>query len=106
MRFIGLATWPPNRNALAVQDIARHPAARERVVEMQLVDPAHDLQVRARDRLRLVADSAPADAERRGLPRNGQVVVAVDHRLALSKPALVSAACKKSLSSVSSPSLA
>jgi len=29
-------------DALATQQIAQHPAARERVVEMQLVDPPHD----------------------------------------------------------------
>ena len=95
---------PPNRNALAVQEITQHPAARERIVEMQLVEAAHDPQILGGNRPRLVVDGAPADAERRGLPRNGQVVV--DHRLALSKPALVSAPSKKSFSSVSSPILA
>jgi len=40
------------------------------------------------------------------LPGNRQVVLAVDHRFALSKPALVSAPSKKSFSSVNSPILA
>ena len=95
-----------DRDALAVQQVAQHPAARERVVEMQLVDPAHDRQIRGRHRPRLVIDRAPADAQSLGLPRDGQIVVAVDHRFALSKPALVSAPSKKSFSSVSSPILA
>jgi hypothetical protein len=34
-----------NRNALAVQQITQHPAAREGVIEMQFVKPAHDFQV-------------------------------------------------------------
>ena len=37
-----------DRDALATQQIAQHPAARERVVEMQLVDPSHDPQIRRR----------------------------------------------------------
>ena len=49
---------------------------------------------------------APADAERLGLPGDRQVVLTVDHRLALSNPALVSAPSKKSFSRVSSPILA
>ena len=48
----------------------------------------------------------PADAERLGLPGDRQVVLTVDHRLALSNPALVSAPSKKSFSRVSSPILA
>jgi hypothetical protein len=40
------------------------------------------------------------------LLRDRQIVLAVDHRFALSKPALVSAPSKNSFSSVSSPSFA
>jgi hypothetical protein len=35
----------PDRDALATQQIAQHPTARERVVEMQLIDPTHDRQI-------------------------------------------------------------
>ena len=96
-----------DRNALAVQKVAQHPAARERVVQMQFVDPPHDRQD-PRPR--------PAEACNRRLPRLmfrafacrgiGRSCVAVDHRFALSMPALVSAPSKKSFSSVSSPILA
>jgi len=41
-----------------------------------------------------------------GLLRDRQIVLTVDHRFALSNPALVSAPSKKSFSSVSSPILA
>jgi len=40
------------------------------------------------------------------LPRERQIMLTVDHRFALSNPALVSAPSKKSFSSVSSPNLA
>src|SRR5262249_36336780 len=42
-------------------------------------------------RARQVVHTATADAQDFRLPRDGQVVLAVDHRLALSKPALLSA---------------
>src|ERR1019366_8295950 len=92
-----------NRNAFAPQQIAQHPAAREGIIEMQLVDAPHDLQVLRRDRPRLVIDGAPADVQRLRLPRKGEIVALVDHRFALNKPALVSAPSKKSFSSASSP---
>ena len=40
-----------------------------------------------------------------GLARDGKLVVSVDHRFALSNPALVSAPSKKSFSSVNCPDL-
>src|SRR4029077_3553064 len=46
------------------------------------------------------------DAQGLRLLRDGQLMLAHDHRLALSKPALPSATSKKSFSSVSSPILA
>ena len=54
---------------------------------------------------RQIVDAPPADAEGRRLLADGQEVLTVDHRLALSNPALVSAPAKKSFSSVSSPIL-
>ena len=48
-----------DRNALALQHVAQHPAARERIVEMQFVDAPHDLQVLGRNRPRLVIDACP-----------------------------------------------
>jgi hypothetical protein len=45
---------PTDQDAFATQQIAQHPDARERVVQMQFVDPAHDLQIAVRDWSRLV----------------------------------------------------
>ena len=107
MRFIRLATWlPADRRRPPGSEVAQHPAARKRVVEMQFVEAAHDPQILGRSWPGFVVDGAPADAERLGLPGDRQVVLTVDHRLALSNPALVSAPSKKSFSRVSSPILA
>ena len=45
---------PTDRDALATQQIAQHPAARERIVEVQLVDPPHDRQFGGRHRTGLI----------------------------------------------------
>src|SRR3954470_6842779 len=53
-----------------------------------------------------VVDAATADPKRLGLLGDRQIMGAVDHRFALSRPALLSAPDKKSLVSVNSPILA
>src|SRR6266849_11188243 len=70
---------------------------------MQPVETPHDCEVSLRHRPRQVVDAAAADAKNLGLPNDRQIVPAVDHRFALSNPALVSAPSKKSFSSVNSP---
>src|SRR5579863_7187279 len=97
---------PADLETLAAEQIAQHPAAGERVVQMQLVDLPHPPQVGFRDRPRLVVDAAAADAQRFRLLLDGKIMLGVDHRLALSNPALVSAPSKKSFSSVRAPILA
>ena len=59
-----------------------------------------------RHRPRQVVDAAAADVQNLRLLGDRQIVLTVDHRFALSNPALVSAPSKKSFSSVSSPILA
>src|SRR3954454_1704257 len=93
-------------HTLGIQEIAQHPAAREREVEMQLVHPAHDGEIGRRHGSRQVIDTAAADVQSLRLAGDGQVMRSVDHRLALSSPALPSAPAKKSFVSVSSPILA
>src|SRR5258705_7819723 len=73
---------------------------------MQPVETSHRLQVGRRHRTWQVVDTATADAQNVRLLGDRQIVLAVDHRFALSNPALVSAPSKKSFSSVSSPILA
>src|SRR6186713_31820 len=93
-------------HALGLQEIAQHPAAREQEVEMQLVHPAHDGEIGRGHGSRQAVDAAPADVQRLRLAGDGQRVRPVDHRLALSRPALLSAPSKKSFARVSSPILA
>src|SRR4051794_8595533 len=96
----------PAADPLLAEKISQHPTARERELKMQLVHPAHDGQIGRRRGPLPVVDAAAADPERLGLLGNEQRVRAVDHRCALSRPALLSAPDKKSLVSVNSPILA
>src|SRR3954462_4270384 len=80
---------------LLVEKIPQHAAARKREFEVQLVPPAHDGQIGRRDRSRQVIDTATADPERFGLLGDRQIMGAVDHRFALSRPALLSAPDKR-----------
>src|SRR5687767_14766870 len=73
---------------------------------MQLVDLLHEGEVGRRHRTRQVVHRAARNADDLGLLRDAQLVITVDHRLAFSNPALLSAPSKKSFSSVSSPILA
>src|SRR5271166_3021239 len=73
---------------------------------MQFIQLAHEGEIGGGHRTRQVINAAPADTQGRRLLCNRQSVLAIDHRFALSRPALVSAPSKKSFSSVSSPILA
>ena len=93
-------------DALAVQKVAQHPAARERVFQMQFINAAHEREILRRHRPGLVVDAAATDVQSLRLTGDGKIVSAVYHRFALSMPALMSAPSKKSFSSASSPILA
>src|SRR5918994_2658634 len=88
---------------LPVQQIPQHPAAREGELEVQLVHPTHDGEIGRCYGSGQGGDAAAADPERPCLLGDRQIVVAVDHRFALSSPALPSAPDKQSLVTVSSP---
>jgi hypothetical protein len=85
------------------EEIPQHPAPRERKLKVDLVHPTHDDEIGRRYGSGQVIDAATADPERPCLLGDRQIVLAVDHRFALSRPALPSAPDKKSLVSVSSP---
>src|SRR4051812_25613221 len=88
---------------LGRQKITQHPRSREWELQMQPVETVHDREVGRRYRTRQIVEAAAADAQNLGLLADRQIVLTVDHRFALSNPALVSAPSKKSFSSVSSP---
>jgi hypothetical protein len=62
-----------NLQALLPEQVAQHPAAGKRIVEMQFVDPPHQPQILSRDRARLVVDSAAADIHNFRLFSNGKI---------------------------------
>ena len=91
---------------LGSQQASQHPRAGKGELQMQTVETPHDRKVGFRHRAWQIVDAATADVQSFRLLGDGQVVRALDHRFALSKPALPSAPSKKSFSSVSSPILA
>src|ERR1700716_3454383 len=66
----------------------------------------HDREVGGRHRTRQIINAAAADLQNFRLLGDRQIMSTVDHRFALSNPALVSAPSKKSFANVSSPILA
>jgi hypothetical protein len=57
---------PAHLDALMPEHIAQHPAAREWVEQVTLVDPPHNRQISFQNRAGQIVDAAPADPE---LPR-------------------------------------
>src|SRR5208282_6565107 len=80
---------------LGDQQALQHPRAGERKLQMQPVKTSHNLQVGRRHRTWQVVDTATADVQGCRLFGDRQIVRRVDHRFALSKPALPSAPSKK-----------
>jgi hypothetical protein len=91
---------------LQSQQASQHTRTGEGILQMQPVETPHDREIGVRHRARQVIDTAAADLQNLRLLGDRQFVFTVDHRFALSNPALVSAPSKKSFSSVSSPILA
>ena len=90
-----------NVHTIFAQLVAQHARTHEGMLQVQLVDLEHQRQIGRADRPGQVIHRAPAHAQQPGLARDGELMVTVDHRFALSNPALVSAPSKKSFSSVS-----
>lgn len=80
---------------LGSQQASQHTRTGERKLQMQPVKPLHQREVFGRHRTRQVIDAAAADVQGFRLLADRQIVFTVDHRFALSNPALVSAPSKK-----------
>src|SRR6201991_3566598 len=91
---------------LQSQQASQHTRTGEGILQVQPIETLHDRQIGGRYRARQIINAAAADLQNFRLPGDRQIVLTVDHRFALSNPALVSAPSKKSFSSVSSPILA
>ncbi|NIZ13227.1 hypothetical protein HCZ87_07480 [Phaeobacter sp. HF9A] len=97
-------TQSSSSEALLTQKTFHHPAARKRILHVQLINPAHQFEIIFTGGVRLVTQPAPADPEQIGLAAQAQGVVAICHFFALgNRPTLSSAPSKKSFSSVSWP---
>jgi hypothetical protein len=83
---------------LGSQQTSQHARTGEWVLQVQQIEAMHDRQLRLRHRPRQVIDTATTDVESFGLFADRQIVLAVNHRFALSNPALLSAPSKKSFS--------
>ncbi|MGY4601090.1 hypothetical protein ACVWXL_008836 [Bradyrhizobium sp. GM22.5] len=88
---------------LGSQQASQHPRTGERKLQMQPIETPHDREIGVRHRAREVIDAATADLQDFRLLRDRQIVLAVDHRFALSNPALVSAPSKKLVSALLAP---
>ena len=55
-------------DAVGIQEITQHPAARERKVEMQFIHPMHDDKIGCGHRPGQIIDAAPAGVQRLRLP--------------------------------------
>jgi hypothetical protein len=94
---------PSNGVPLVPKQIAEHPGPGKGILERQRVNPPHQRQLCRRDRHRVVVRRRARHAEQLALPDDRQRMSAVDHRGALSKPALVSAPSQQSCSRASCP---
>jgi hypothetical protein len=88
---------------LGSQKIAQQPTSGEGELQMELVNPPHEREVGCRHRPGQVIDAPRADVQGRRLLGNRQIVLTVNHRFALSKPALPSAPSKKLTTALHAP---
>jgi hypothetical protein len=88
------------------EPVAQHAAARGRIIQVEFVDPPHQGKDGRRNRPRLVVEAAAAEVQKFSLSADSEIVLSVNHRFALRRPALLGAPDKKSFSSANSPILA
>src|ERR1700687_4180861 len=91
---------------LGSQQASQHSRAGEGELQVQPIETPHDRKIGFRHQPWQVVDAATTDVQSLCLLGDRQIVCTVNHRLALSNPALLSAPSKKSFSSVSAPILA
>jgi hypothetical protein len=93
----------PTDDALQTQHVAQHPATQKRPLQVQLIDAAHQLQIRFTRPHGLVIQRGARQLQQLGLTGQTQFVIGIDHRLALDPGTRPSAPAKKSFSSASCP---
>jgi hypothetical protein len=88
---------------LGGQQASQHSRTGERELQMQPVKPSHCREIVGRHWTRQIINAAAADLQSFRLPGDRQIVLTVDHRFALSNPALVSAPSKKTMRGAALP---
>src|SRR6266404_7224933 len=88
---------------LQSQQASQHTRTGEGILQVQPIETLHDRQICGRYRARQIINAAAADLQNFRLPGDRQIVSTVDHRFALSNPALVSAPSKKLCAALRSP---
>src|SRR5215207_6233032 len=94
---------PADLAPLQSQQAAQHTRTGEGILQVQPIETLHDGEIGFRHRTRQVIDAAPADPQSLSLLGDRQIVLTVDHRFALSNPALVSAPSKKLSAALRAP---
>jgi hypothetical protein len=79
------------------QQTSQHARTGEGELQVQPIQMPHDGEIGGRHWSRQIINAAAADLQNFRLPGDRQIVLTVDHRFALSNPALVSAPSKKTL---------
>src|ERR1700716_4121036 len=87
---------------LQSQQASQHTRTGEGILQVQPIQMPHDREVGGRHRAWQIINAPAADLQNVRLLGDRQIVSTIDHRFALSNPALVSAPSKKSFSSVNS----
>jgi hypothetical protein len=88
---------------LGSQQASQHTRTGEGELQVQPIQMPHDREVGGRHRARQIINAAAADLQNFRLLGDRQIVLALDHRFALSNPALVSAPSKKLVSALLAP---
>src|ERR1700733_6418125 len=89
--------------SLQSQQASQQTRTGEGILQVQPIETLHDRQIGGRYRARLIINAAAADLQNFRLPSDRQIVLTVDHRFALSNPALVSAPSKKLCAALRAP---
>jgi hypothetical protein len=88
---------------LQSQQASQHTRTGEGELQVQPIQMPHDREVGRRHRARQIINAAAADLQNFRLLGDRQIVSTVDHRFALSNPALVSAPSKKLCAALHAP---
>ena len=69
--FISVDMEPPGFQTFSLQKPLYHPTSRERIFQMQFVDPAHQCQITVRHWAWQIIDAAATEAEKLRLTHHG-----------------------------------